>query len=69
MVLFITGNVDVKETLDLIRRNQKGKKFSDLNPIKRFYPEEPREVKKTSIIKTMDVSKTLFTLGFKEKKC
>lgn len=67
MVLFLTGDIEVNETINYIKENQKHKNFSKPNKIKRIFPDEPPTVNKKVIKINMDVPRPLFELGFKEK--
>ncbi|WP_221564464.1 pitrilysin family protein [Alkalihalobacillus sp. TS-13] len=66
MLLFVVGNVDVKEIMDLVKENQNGKDFAAPEKIERFFEEEPPEVaKKKSVIK-MTVQTPKCMVGIKE---
>lgn len=66
MILFITGNFDVAEMIDLIRDNQAQKEFAKVEDIQRFTPEEPKEVgmKENKIITPVSTPKVV--IGVKE---
>ncbi|SER08066.1 Predicted Zn-dependent peptidase [Gracilibacillus ureilyticus] len=66
MVLFVAGNVDVKETMELIKENQAAKTFEQPEPIKRNFPEEPTEVAKKELHVTMPVNVPKALVGVKE---
>ena len=64
MVICVVGDVNVEETLNIIKENVKDDK--DKSEIKRFYGEEKDEVFKKENIKEMDVSMPLLMFGFKD---
>lgn len=55
MMLFVVGNIDVEETMKIIKENQNNKSFRNVSPIERFKTEEPKGVDKTDEILKMDV--------------
>src|SRR5699024_12706072 len=59
MFLFLTGNFDAKEIMDLIEDNQNNKTFEKLTDIYREIPDEPREaaMKENKIIMPVTVPK------------
>lgn len=64
MVLCVAGDVDVEETLRIIKENTKEQKvFSEID---RFYGDEDDNIKTSKIEKQMDVSMPMFMLGFKD---
>lgn len=68
MVLFLQGDFDPKEILDLVKKNQARKDFTRQPPIPRFYPDEPNTVLKQRQEAYMPVSRPIYNLGFKEQK-
>lgn len=66
MILFIAGNFEVEKTMTLIKENQASKTFEKPSEIRRFMPEEPKEValKETTI--AMPVSASKCNVGLKE---
>ena len=64
MVICVVGNVDVDETLNLIKENVK--QNDDKSKIERFYGEEQDEIYKKESIKNMDVNLPLVMFGFKD---
>lgn len=66
MILTITGNFDPDDMLELVRENQAGKTFADLDEIKRHYPEEPIEVSQEYASIDMPVAVPKCMIGIKE---
>lgn len=66
MVLFVTGNFDAQEMMNLIRENQQKKSFDKLDDIKRKFPEEPDTVKEKNLMINMPVSIPKCAVGIKE---
>ncbi len=66
MVLFIAGNIEPENILELVENNQKGKTFEPSQPIERFYPEEPKAVANKKTILNMPVSIPKAFVGIKE---
>ena len=64
MVICVVGDVDVNETLNIIKENVKEDK--EKSKIERFYGEEKEEIYKKENIKKMDVNMPLFMFGFKD---
>lgn len=64
MVICVVGNVDVDETLNLIKENVKDN--NDKSKIERFYGEETDGIYKRESIKKMDVNLPLVMFGFKD---
>ena len=64
MVICVVGNVDVNETLELIKENVK--ENNDKSEIERFYGEEKDEVFKKESVKIMDVNLPIVMFGFKD---
>lgn len=67
MVLVVCGDVNVEETLKIIKEDTKPQKiFSEID---RFYGEEKEKISKERNEKQMDVSIPMFSLGFKDISC
>ncbi|EAF5082332.1 insulinase family protein [Listeria monocytogenes] len=66
MVLFVVGNLEPEQMMDLIRANQAKKEFAEAAPIKRHFPEEPKTVavKERKIHFPVQIAKNL--VGIKE---
>lgn len=64
MVVCVVGNVDVSETLNIIKENIK--ENNDKSEIKRFYGEEKEGIYKKENIRKMDVNLPLAMFGFKD---
>ncbi len=56
MFLVITGNVDPKETIKIIKENQKNKHFSESYEKEVIIPKEPDKVYKKKTVQTMNVT-------------
>lgn len=65
MFITITGNVDPKETIDLIKINQEKKKFEKFNPIKIKEYDEPNKVDKKHEKIQMDIEIPKVGIGYK----
>jgi len=65
MFLVITGNVDPKETINLIKINQEKKKFEKFNGIEIKKYDEPNKVEKSEETTTMDIEISKFGIGYK----
>lgn len=65
MFLVITGNVDPKETIELVKINQEKKKFDKFNGIELKKYNEPNEVEKTFEEITMDIEISKLGIGYK----
>lgn len=65
MMLFVTGDINVDETLAVIEKNiKKNEPFDE--EIKRIYPEEPDSVAASYKEQKLSVSMPIFMLGFKD---
>ncbi|MDQ6419192.1 pitrilysin family protein [Paenibacillus sp. LHD-117] len=67
MLLFVVGGVDAEEVFRLVRDNQSAKTFKPQGEIKRFFDQEPTEVKIPRKVSKLPVSLPKCMLGFKEK--
>ena len=65
MFVVITGNVDPKETIELIKQNQEQKQFDKEEEIKLKTYEEPDKVDKKSEIIKMDINLPKLALSYK----
>ena len=65
MFVVITGNVDPKETIELIKQNQEKKQFEKEEEIKIKTYEEPDKVDKKSEIIKMDINLPKLALSYK----
>lgn len=68
MLLFVVGGVDAKEIFELVKANQGTKSFQPQGEIKRFFDQEPTEVKIARKMAQLPVSLPKCMLGFKEKR-
>lgn len=67
MALFIAGNFEAEEMLEMIKKNQAEKGFAPMENITRFYPEEPETVVNQKKVIQMPVSIPKAVVGIKEK--
>ncbi|WNR46707.1 EF-P 5-aminopentanol modification-associated protein YfmH [Paenibacillus roseipurpureus] len=67
MSLFVVGGVDPQEVITLVKENQAAKTFPPQGEIKRFFPEEPAEVKEARRLIILPVSLPKCLMGFKEE--
>jgi len=65
MFIAITGNIDPKETIELIKINQEKKKFDKFKPIKIKEYDEPNKVDKKSEKIKMDIEIPKLGIGYK----
>jgi len=65
MVLFVVGQINPDEMIEVIRNNQAKKTFSSPKPIQRLIVEEPDSVKTKETIQKMDVYMPKITMGIK----
>ncbi|MFD1066284.1 EF-P 5-aminopentanol modification-associated protein YfmH [Oceanobacillus locisalsi] len=66
MILFVTGNFDPEQMMDIIIQNQEKKSFDQLDRIQREFPEEPNRVKEKELKINMPVSIPKCSVGIKE---
>lgn len=64
MVLFVTGNIEIKKAFDCI--GQSLKEYNDKPPIKRIYPSEPQDIVSPYIEAKYAISLPLFIIGYKD---
>lgn len=67
MLLFIVGPVEPEHIFELVEKTQKAKDYQDMPPIKREYPEEPKEVAQQKSILKMAVETPKVLIGFKDQ--
>ena len=65
MFLVITGNIDPKETIDIIKLNQENKKFDEISEIKIKEYDEPNNVEKELEEIKMDIELPKLGIGYK----
>ena len=65
MFLVVTGNVDPKETINLVKINQEKKNFNKCDEIKIKKYDEPNEVEKKLETTTMDIEISKLGIGYK----
>ncbi|CAH0346121.1 pitrilysin family protein [Bacillus sp. CECT 9360] len=65
MLLFIVGPVDPEQTIELIRKNQENKEYSEQPEIARHFEDEPTGVAKKSQVLHMNVQTPKVMLGLK----
>ncbi|REB07415.1 insulinase family protein [Sporosarcina sp. BI001-red] len=66
MTLAISGNFDTEEMMTAIRNNQELKKFPEIGPFTRVYPNEQKEVHESQRTQHMNVSVPKVMIGIKE---
>lgn len=66
MTLAISGNFDTEEMMTAIRTNQEQKKFPEIGPFTRVYPNEQKEVFESKHSLHMNVSVPKVMIGIKE---
>ncbi|UFU01096.1 insulinase family protein [Radiobacillus kanasensis] len=67
MTFFVAGNFDPESMMALIKDNQSKKSFTDQDPVKRSFPEEPNTVAKEKHVIEMPVSVSKCLVGIKEE--
>lgn len=67
MALFIVGDVDIKETMEIIKQTVKDDNMFD-GQVKRIPAIETDELAQKQIIKELEVSIPMFCIGYKEKE-
>ena len=65
MFVVVTGNVDPEKTINIIKENQKRKKFEKLNKIKQKEYDEPDNIEKAKETIKMDISLPKLGLNYK----
>ena len=65
MFVVVTGNVDPEKTIQIIKENQKNKKFEKLNKIKQKEYDEPDNIEKEKEIVKMDINISKLGLNYK----
>ncbi|GAA5415169.1 hypothetical protein Pryu01_00193 [Paraliobacillus ryukyuensis] len=66
MILFLAGNFEAEEMMDLIKKNQQEKEFAPFKSIERSLPEEPATVASQKEVLEMPVSVPKCLVGIKE---
>lgn len=65
MFVVVTGNVDPKKTIELIKENQSNKKFDKLTAIKQKKYDEPDEIETKKETLKMDINLSKLALNYK----
>ena len=65
MVLFVCGQINPEEIMDMIRENQLKKGFTKVNDIQRLIIDEPKTIKNKEIVQYMDVFMPKITMAIK----
>ena len=65
MVLFVCGQINPEEIMDMIRENQLKKGFTKVNDIQRLIVDEPKTIKNKEIVQYMDVFMPKITMAIK----
>ena len=68
MVLFVCGQINPEEMMDMIRENQLKKGFKKVNDIQRLIIDEPKTIKNKEIVQYMDVFMPKITMAIKVNK-
>ncbi|MFC4712424.1 EF-P 5-aminopentanol modification-associated protein YfmH [Planococcus dechangensis] len=68
MALFIVGNVEPESMMKLVKDNQDAKTFDAPAPIKRIFPEEPKEAAIKERVLEMGVQKPKIFVGVKPER-
>ncbi|KIL41398.1 zinc protease [Gordoniibacillus kamchatkensis] len=66
MILFVVGGIEPEPLMELIRSNQAGKTFAPQGEIRRFFEQEPEQVKEKERLIRLPVSLPKCLVGFKE---
>ncbi|KPU28331.1 zinc protease [Caloranaerobacter sp. TR13] len=66
MVLVMVGDFDFQKALKVIENALKNNSSTEDLNIKRFYPEEPKNIKESILEETLQVASPLFNIGFKD---
>ncbi|MGL4336161.1 MAG: EF-P 5-aminopentanol modification-associated protein YfmH [Turicibacter sp.] len=66
MLLFVVGDLDVEETMKLVRDNQASKEYKPADSIPRQYPEEPNTVVTSESTIEMEVGTPKVLVGIKD---
>ena len=66
MKVVVTGNVDVKETIETIKKNLQSSFTNPTEEVKVIMPDEPQGVSQTKITEEMEVSVPTFYMGYKD---
>lgn len=66
MILFMVGDIDFPEALDIIEKNQREDLKRLEGEIKREYPQEPEAINKKKIEEHLPVATPMFNIGFKD---
>lgn len=65
MFLVVTGNVDPKEVIEIVKLNQEKKEFPKFNKVKIKEYDEPNKVEKEKTVETMDIEIPKVGIGYK----
>ncbi len=66
MKVVVTGNVDVNETIETIKKNLQASFTNPTEEVKVIMPDEPQGVSQTKITEEMEVSVPTFYMGYKD---
>ena len=69
MILFVVGDIDPEQLINVIRENQDAKGYDDAPQIKRFFPEEPDHVNTAESEEKMQISTPKVFVGVKGVVC
>jgi predicted Zn-dependent peptidase len=68
MALFVVGNVDINDTLEVVIKNIKKDLTEREGEIKRYFPEEPSSIHAERIEQVLAVSQPIFNIGIKDSQ-
>ena len=66
MALFVVGDVDVNKVMESIKKSNHSNIEKLDHSIKRFYPQESKEINKKEIVANFPISMPMFNIGFKD---
>ncbi|MCG8638482.1 MAG: insulinase family protein, partial [Desulfobacterales bacterium] len=67
MVLFIIGDVDPVQVIETVKENQLKKNYSFRAPMKRFFSDEPKQIRASRVENQFSISRPIYHLGFKDQ--
>lgn len=66
MALFVVGDVEVDKVMESIKKSNHSNIEKLDHSIKRFYPQESKEINKKEIVANFPISMPMFNIGFKD---
>lgn len=64
MVICVVGDIDIEEVMNIIKSDVKQNKLD--SKIERYYDENSEDINQKEVIKKMDISMPMFSVGFKD---